>query len=315
MELQQVRCFVVVAEEGQLGRAAERLGLVRSAVEQRIRRLERDLRTKLFDPALPRPRLTAAGERFLPAARALLAAEERARAVLAHRTAVAATPGTPVRTLRLGTSPGLAGHLDRVLAALARIAPQLTVAPVTAPAPERPALVGSGALDAAFVRVPAPGAARDGLRHVPLWQDPLVAAVPARHPLAASPGTLSLAELADVPLVLTDRRDNPPLVDLVATACHDAGFTPVPGPWHGSLDATLTAIGSCTAAAGMWTVVYDTYARRLPAPGVTYLPFRNPGMELTTSLVVRRADPPDGVDLLLRACAAAGECGTTAVCR
>ncbi|MHB6910471.1 LysR family transcriptional regulator [Streptomyces sp. DB-54] len=315
MELQQVRCFVVVAEEGHLGRAAERLGLLRSALEQEIRRLERDLRTELFDPALPLPRLTAAGERFLPAARALLAAEERARAVLAHRTGVAAAPVAPARTLRLGTSPGLAGHLDRVLAALPRIAPQLTVEPVTAPAPDRPALVVTGVLDAAFVRGPAPGAARDGLRHVPLWQDPLVAAVPVRHPLAASPGTLCLADLADVPLVLTARRHNPPLVDLVVTACHDVGFTPVPGPRHGSLDATLAAIGACTAAAGMWTVVYDTYARRLPAPGVAYLPFRNPGMELTTSLVVRRTDPPDGVDLLLRACAAAGESGTPAVCR
>ncbi|MFJ5593000.1 LysR substrate-binding domain-containing protein [Streptomyces noursei] len=314
MELQQVHCFVVVAEEGHLRRAAERLGLPRSAVAHRIRELERELRTELFDPALPEPRLTAAGDRFLPEARMLLAAEERARAVLAHRT-VAAPPGAPPRTLRLGTSPGLAGHLDRVLDALARIAPQLAVEPVTAPAPERPALVASGALDAAFVRGPAPGPARDGLRHVPLWQDPLVAAVPARHPLAASPGTISLAELAGVPLVLTDRDANPPLVDLVTAAFHDVGFTPLPGPRHGSLEATLAAIGAGATAAGLWTVVYDTYARRLSAPGVRYLPFRNPGMELTTSLVVRRANPPDGVDALLRACAAAGESGAPAAHR
>ncbi|ANZ15566.1 transcriptional regulator [Streptomyces noursei ATCC 11455] len=317
MELQQVRCFVVVAEEGRLGPATLRLGLVRSAVQQRIRRLEHELRTELFDPGTPQPRLTAAGERFLPEARALLAAEERARAVVAPRSAAASLPvaAVPAGTLRLGTSRGLAGRLDGVLAVLARTAPRLTVGPVLVPARERPTLVASGALDAAFVRGPAPGPALGGLRLVPLWQDPLVAAVPARHPLAAQPGALSLGELAGVPLALTDRRHNPPLVDLVVTVCHGAGFTPAPGPRYDSLDATLAAIGACTTLAGMWTVVYDAHARRLPAPGVAYLPFRNPGMELTTSLAVRRAGPPDGVDLLLRACAAAGESGAPAICR
>ncbi|KUL40901.1 hypothetical protein ADL22_14630 [Streptomyces sp. NRRL F-4489] len=314
MELRQVRAFVVVAEDGELGRAAQRLGLVRSAVGGQIRRLERELRTELFDRSVPGARLTAAGEAFLPAARALLAAEERARAVVAHRPAAGPAPG-PDRTLRLGTSPGLAGHLDRVLAALARLAPRLAVDPVTAPARERPGLVAAGALDAAFARCHDPGPGRNGLRQVPLWQDPLVAAVPARHPLAAAPGAVSLGELAGVPLLLPDRDDNPPLVDLVLAACRAAGFAPLPGPRQPTLDATLAAVGAGTATDGRWTVVYDAYARRLPAPGVVYLPFRGPGMELTTCLLVRRADPPPGVDALLRACAAAGASGAPAVCR
>ncbi|MFI1203228.1 hypothetical protein ACH4VR_27985 [Streptomyces sp. NPDC020883] len=57
----------------------------------------------------------------------------------------------------------------------------------------------------------------------------------------------------------------------------------------------------------MWTAVHAAHARRLPVPGVAYLPFRSPGMQLTTSLAVRRTDPPDGVDLLLRACATAAD--------
>ncbi|MCK7625484.1 LysR family transcriptional regulator [Streptomyces sp. RS10V-4] len=314
MELRQVRAFVAVAEDGELGRAAQRLGLLRSALAGQIRRLERELHTELFDRSVPGARLTADGERFLPAARALLAAAERARSAVAHRPAAVPAPA-PDRTLRLGTGPGLAAHLDRVLAALARTAPRLAVEPVTAPARERRALVAAGALDAAFVRCRAPGPGRDGLRHVPLWQDPLVAAVPARHPLAGSPGAVSLGELAGLPLLLPDREDNPPLVDLVLAACHAAGFTPVAGPRHPALDAALAAVGEGTAAAGRWTVVYDAYARRLPAPGVVYLPFRGPGMELTTCLVVRRGGPPAGVDLLLRACAAAGERGAPAGCR
>ncbi|QHC24788.1 LysR family transcriptional regulator [Streptomyces sp. GS7] len=297
MELRQVRYFVMVAQELHFGRAAERLHIVQSAVSQQVRRLERELQTELFDRSARQVRLTAAGERFLPEARALLAAEERARAVVAEVAAARAT------TLRLGTSTGLGAHLDRVLDALAGSAPEIGVELVAGRTRERLDQVAAGELDAAFLRGEAADAGRDGLRYVPLWQDPLVAVVPARHPLAASPGTIALADLADVPLVLTDRRNNRALVDLVVTACHAAGFGPVPGPRYGSLDDALTAIGARGSAEGMWTVVYEAHARRLSTPRVAYLPFRNPGMELTTYLAVRRADPTAGLEALLRACA------------
>ncbi|GGU46191.1 LysR family transcriptional regulator [Streptomyces albospinus] len=297
MELRQVRYFVMVAQELHFGRAADRLHIVQSAVSQQVRRLERELRTELFDRSARQVRLTAAGERFLPEARALLAAEERARAVVAELAVARAT------TLRLGTSTGLGAHLDRVLDALAGTAPEIGVELVAGRTQERLDRVAARELDAAFLRGEAADAGRDGLRYVPLWQDPLVAVVPARHPLAASPGTIALADLAGVPLVLTDRRNNRALVDLVVTACHTAGFEPPPGPRYGSLDDTLTAIGACGSAEGMWTVVYEAHARRLSTPRVAYLPFRNPGMELTTYLAVRRTDPPPGLEALLRACA------------
>lgn len=151
-------------------------------------------------------------------------------------------------------------------------------------------------------------AGRDGLSFVPLWQDPLVAVVPARHPLAVQRGTIALCDLAAVPLVLTERRTNRALVDLVVNACHAVGFTPVPGPRYGSLDDTLSAIGAPGGPDdGLWTVVYASHAARLSVPRVAFLPFRNPGMELTTYLAVRRTDPPAGLDPLLRACAATGD--------
>ncbi|MFK0260236.1 LysR substrate-binding domain-containing protein [Streptomyces angustmyceticus] len=298
MELRQVRYFVMVAKELHFGRAAEKLHIVQSAVSQQVRRLERELGAELFDRSARQVRLTAVGERFLPEARALLAAERRARAVVDELTAGRST------TLRLGTSTGLGAHLDRVLEALAGIAPETRVELVAARAAERLDLVASGGLDAAFLRGEPEPRGHDGLRFVPLWQDPLVAVLPARHPLAASPGALALAELAAVPMVLTARRTNPALVDLVVGACHDAGFTPVPGPAYGSLDDTLTAIGAAGTSDGLWTVVYASHAARLSTPRVVFLPFGHPGMELTTSLVVRRTDPPAGLDPLLRACAA-----------
>ena len=190
MELRQVRCFVTVAQEMHLGRAADLLGTEQPAVRREIGLLERELRAELLDRSAHQVRLTAAGERFLPEARALLAAEARARAV------VAGPPAARTRTLRVGTSTGLGAHLDRVIEALADLAPHLTLELIAAPAGERLDRVADRDLDAAFVRGEPDGAGRDGLRFVPLWQDPLVAALPARHPVAASPGTVALADLA-----------------------------------------------------------------------------------------------------------------------
>ncbi|MEU5537991.1 LysR substrate-binding domain-containing protein [Streptomyces sp. NPDC020362] len=283
MELRQLTYFVAVAEELHFGRAAERLHIVQSAVSQQIQRLERELGAELFDRSPRRVRLTAAGERLLPEARAVLAAADKAR------TAVAEPAG-----LRIGTSTGLGAHLDRVLAAFAERAPDVPVDLVSLPVSERLARVAAGRLDAAFVRSAEPP---PGVRVLPLWPDPLVAALPAVHPLAGRPD-IDLADLAGLPLALTPRRNNPALVDLVVGACHAAGFEPLPGPVGGSLQDTLATIGSRP----VWTVVYASHARVLHTPRVAYVPFRAPGLALSTSLAVSASAPTPHLEKLLLAC-------------
>ena len=307
VELRQLRYFVTVAEELHFGRAADRLHIVQSAVSQQVRRLERDLGADLFDRSPRHVRLTEAGARFLPEARAVLAAADRARASIADLT------GAGAAALRLGTSTGLGVHLDQVLDAFAALAPGVRVDLVSAPVRERLEMVAAGALDAAFLRgdwtqgTPGGGGdGHDGVEVVPLWPDPLVAVLPARHVLAAGPD-VALPDLAALPLRLVARRVNPPLVDLVVTACHEAGFEPVPGPPGGSLQDNLAAIGAGTA---MWTVVYASQAARLHVPRVAFLPFRGAGLALTTGLAVRRGRRSRPVELLLRAAAGEDDLGS-----
>ncbi|MGW2523001.1 LysR substrate-binding domain-containing protein [Streptomyces sp. NPDC001617] len=283
MELRQLTYFVTVAEELHFGRAAERLHIVQSAVSMQIQRLERELGAELFDRTPRRVRLTAAGERLLPEARAVLAAADRARA------AVAPPPG-----FRIGTSTGMGVHLDRVLAAFARRAPDTPVELFSLPAAERLAKVAGGQLDAAFVRSVEP---IPGVRVLPLWPDPLVAALPATHPLADR-DEIGVEELAGLPLALTDRRNNPALVDLVIGACHEAGFEPLPGPASGSLQDTLATIGTRP----LWTVVYASHARVLHTPRVAFVPFRAPGLALSTGLAVSDSATPTHLDTLILAC-------------
>jgi DNA-binding transcriptional LysR family regulator len=285
VELRQLEYFVAIAEEMHFGRAAERLHIGQPAVSQQIRRLERDLGVLLFDRSPRHVRLTSAGQRFLPQARTVLAAAEEARASVSK---------TDTSTLRIGTSSGLGRRLDDLLDILNETAPQLTVELVAAPTQVRLKQVAGGSLDAAFVR-----GSHDGeLTVIPIWQDPLVVALPKSHPVS-NDSDIALEDLAALPLRLTARRNNPPLVDLVVNACHDAGFEPVPGPSTASLTDTIAAIGS---GAPTWTVVYAAQAALLRTRRVTFLPFRAPGLSITTRLAVREPSPT--LQLLLDACTA-----------
>jgi DNA-binding transcriptional LysR family regulator len=301
MELRQLEYFVAVAEELHFGRAADRLHIGQPAVSQQLRRLERELGTDLFDRSPRHVRLTAAGLSLLPEAREVLAAVARARA------AVAAVPELRRATLRLGTSTGLGEHLERLLDGLARLAPDLSVELVSVPVADRLDQVADGQLDAAFVRGPVHDDGR-GLRALALWRDPLLAALPARHPLAAREH-VTFADVAPLPLRLTARRHNPPLVDLVVSAFHEAGLEPTSGGPTTTLTDTLAAIG---ADAASWTVVYAAHAALLRTNRVAFVPFAPPGLGLTTHLVVRRSPLTQHLNLLTQACEAdsAGDQGS-----
>src|SRR5437773_6718267 len=81
LDLTQVRAFVVTAEQLHFGRAAARLFLTQQALSKRIQRLEHSLGEPLFVRGPRGVELTEADHRFLPHARALLAAAESARPV------------------------------------------------------------------------------------------------------------------------------------------------------------------------------------------------------------------------------------------
>jgi DNA-binding transcriptional LysR family regulator len=77
LDLAQVRTFVAVVEHGHFGRAAESLALSQQAMSKRVARLENRL-GRLLERRRGGVGLTAAGERFLPAARQLLEVADHA---------------------------------------------------------------------------------------------------------------------------------------------------------------------------------------------------------------------------------------------
>ncbi len=75
-----MRTFVAAADTGQFSEAAADLGLTQQAVSKRVAALEKDLGVPLFTRTARGIRLTIDGQAFLPRARDLLRAAERATA-------------------------------------------------------------------------------------------------------------------------------------------------------------------------------------------------------------------------------------------
>src|SRR2546423_15138409 len=80
--LTHLRYSRVVAEEQHLGRAAPRLRVAQPSLSQRIQRLEREFRVRLFDRGRSGAVLTPAGQLVLAQAEELLQAADRLRSVV-----------------------------------------------------------------------------------------------------------------------------------------------------------------------------------------------------------------------------------------
>lgn len=276
MELRQLEFVIAVSETLNFRKAAEALQVGQPAVSQQVQRLERELGVRLFDRTSRAVTLTATGARFIEDARAVLVAVDRARSGVqdTHRRS---------RTLRIGTSSGLGDHLTRIVDVLATTAPDIIVELHGLTTRARIDQVRSGRLDAAFVRGQV--IAQD-LEVVPVWDDPLVAALPAWHPLAVA-DLFPLVSLRDLPLRLVARSVNQPLVDLVVGACAAAGFEPDRLPTAGQIADTLV-----TVAAGppSWAVLYAAHANGLRNDRIAFRGFTPPLVMPTVCVVSPEAN-------------------------
>jgi DNA-binding transcriptional LysR family regulator len=90
----QLECFIAVAEEGNLGRAAGRLHLAQPPLTRRIRQLEQDIGTQLFRRTAAGMELTEPGAVLLERAQRIVTLSERA--VSAAQRSVSGTVGNLV---------------------------------------------------------------------------------------------------------------------------------------------------------------------------------------------------------------------------
>ncbi len=198
MELRHLRYFVAVVEERQFVRAAAQLHVAQSALSQQIRDLERELGAELLVRDRRGVIPTPAGEVLLGHARTLLAQADVARAEVARLV------GLVSGRLRVGSgSPSGPVPLPATLAEFQRRHPAVEIALRDATSEELLSGLDDGTVDVALVSF-APEELPERLHGELITREPMVALLPAAHPLA-SRARLSLAALADEPLVTFPR--------------------------------------------------------------------------------------------------------------
>ena len=110
-QLQDMALFALVAECGSFTAAAQRVGLPKSSVSQRISQLEQTLGLRLLNRTTRQLNLTFAGERYLEHCQVMMSAAERADLALQRLR------DNPSGRLRISTPAGLGATLVARLAA------------------------------------------------------------------------------------------------------------------------------------------------------------------------------------------------------
>jgi DNA-binding transcriptional LysR family regulator len=193
MDLRQLEYFVAVAEEANFTRAAERVHISQSGVSAQVARLERELGATLLDRSGRSATLTPAGEAALEHARHALAAAADVRQAVDDVNGV-------IRG-RLGVGMVSGCTITPLFAALAEFghAHSGVEISLTEDRSDRLAeLVGSGELDLALIG--AAGETPQGLDSFVVIREPLIALVPADHPLSRR-RRCTLAEVSRHPIV------------------------------------------------------------------------------------------------------------------
>src|ERR1700759_3984860 len=218
MELRRIQYFVAVAEETHFGRAAERLQMAQPPLSQQIKALEAEMGVTLFRRTTRKVELTAAGERFLSRARAILASVDEA--VTEAAQVAAGRRGRIAIGFTGSATYDLLPSLVRVLRAdLPGIELDIRGEMLT---PDQVAALTDGTLDLGLLRPPGRSAAVEV--HV-LRRDPLIAVLPEHHPLAGR-GRVQLADLRDDPFITYPSRNRSVVHEAVIDACQRAGFFP-----------------------------------------------------------------------------------------
>ena len=274
MTVEQMREFVILAEERNYLVAADMLFSTQATLSRHIMAMEEELGFSLFSRSTKKIELTPEGSRFLIYARRAARLQDACLAELgtARREAT--------ETVRVGYNALVTFyHFTEMLTRFMAGHPEIPMKITEADADVLLKAVTRGECDAAFVQV-NPFFPPAELERIPFASDVMMAVLPVGHPLAKR-RSIALSQLADEEFVTGEVDREPTSVFL--EACRRAGFEPKIA--HAGLvgPAVFEWVGSSNGVSLEWRV-----------PGLTHGDSRtvlvgiDPPIRSQTCLVFRR---------------------------
>jgi len=200
MELRQLRYMLMVAEEKNFSRAAEKLYIAQPHLSQYIQKLEKQIGVKLFDRSCTPLKLTYAGEQFAQKARQMLQLD--GNLLQQMRDFAEEKNGR----LALGISPVRGAYiLPIVLPAFRTLFPQVELSLHEGTSANLEDWMNKGVTDLTILSLPIKS---DDFSYEVLMQEKILIVVPPMHPLSQRPGSndnpppLRLSELEKEPFIL-----------------------------------------------------------------------------------------------------------------
>ncbi|EXF45914.1 LysR family transcriptional regulator [Pseudomonas sp. BAY1663] len=280
MELRHLRCFLAVAEELHFARAAERLHIEQSPLSRAIKELEEELGVVLFARTTPSTRLTRAGKLFCDHVPRVFAAIQQAR------DSVKAAANGFHGQLRIALSDGITpSRLPALLALCRQEEPEVEIRLTEVPLAQQIKGLHDDLYDVGFARAAEAG---DGIVALPVWNDPLMVAVPARHPLLAHK-RIPLEELLRYPLVLCDTQACEGHARQVERVLRRVDMEPLVAERVASCDLMM-ALVSAGFALGLTGAAHITASRE---QGVVARPLTGRSPMLTTYLLRLDNEPSE----------------------
>lgn len=262
MELRHLRYFVVVAEEQNVTRAAERLHVSQPPLSRQIHDLEDELGVELFRRTGKSLTLTEAGKIFLIEARAVLLRADKA--VETVRTVAHGDRGS----LRIGYAPSLtAEFLPRALRLFESAQPGLRVALHDLSSEECIQRLSAKKLDLALTVRLMPSQMR-GVTFEKLTTYPFCCAVGEGHPLAKK-RFLTLDQIRREKFIAYSRQDYPEYVEWLAGLFKSKPFNPCQVEEHDGATGLIAAV-----EAGRGVAIVATSMKCMAGPRLRLIPLK-----------------------------------------
>jgi DNA-binding transcriptional LysR family regulator len=286
LDLRHLRYFLAVAEEGHITRAAERLGMQQPPLSQRIRAIERALGVQLFRRKPRGVELTEAGRIFQENANTILLQYDRT--LDATRRAARGEEGE----LRVGIMPTAPFHrfVPSTIREFRKAFPRIKLSLDECLRAEAIDRLQSEQMDVAFMR--ASFTAPQKLVVFPLLTEPMIAALPAAHPLARRNKNepLSLRDAAEETFIIYARQLGPAFFEATIKACLKAGFSPRIGQ-----EAPRVATALSLVAVGLGITLVPASMQTMRLDGVVYRSLQEPMPKAVLTLASRRGDASEVV--------------------
>lgn len=260
--MQELRYLVAIAEQRHFGRAAQTCNVSQPTLSSQIKKLEDELGVTLLERTNKRVAITPVGSQILEHAR-------RALAEAAQMEAVARAARDPlVGPLRLGVIPTLAPYLmPLILKPLKQAYPGMTIEVWEDQTRTLVENLRNHKLDAALLATETDA---PEITEIELFEEPLLAALPRNHRLAARKKVDEDA-LSDELLVLAEGHC---LANQALAACGARQRHPhIRGGLHGAMQAaTLETLVNLVAAGYGATLIPALAAGSLGQRGVALVP-------------------------------------------